>query len=350
MGSTALKIALAWTPFLVLWTLVTRIGADVGILLALRSGLVGIGTAALLGQVVWWATGRFPWPDRLRPRFYVLHALMGGAYAAFWLVGSEGVATLVRGEIPGTDVLRVWRWENAGWRILMGLWLYGLVAGVSYTLRIRTRLLEQQRAAARLEALATRARLESLRARLEPHFLFNALNTVAALIPQDPAAAERAVERLGGLLRYSLSESDRPVSLAEEWAFTLDYLELERLRLDERLRLTLDLEPATLGVAVPPLSVQTLVENTVRHAVAPREEGATLRVAARLEDGKLIVDVQDDGPGCDPAGLAAAAGTGLRNLEERIRGAYGGRGSLSVHTAPGGGFAVRMEVPVDAAR
>jgi len=345
MRSNAWKIAFAWTPIFVLWALVARISADIGIAAAIRSGAVGIGTAAVLGQGVWWVTGRFPWPERLRLSFYATHAALALAYGVVWLWVAEIAAALAAGRLPGQELMSLWRWELAGWRVIMGIWLYGLVAGVSYTIRVRAKLQEQRDAAARLEALATRARLESLRARLNPHFLFNALNTVAALVPDDPRAAERAIERLGDLLRYSLAESDRPVPLEREWAFTRDYLEMERLRLGDRLRLTTDLDPAALQATVPPLSVQTLVENTVRHAAAPTEGGASIHVGAAVEGDTLKVVVRDDGPGRSPEDLDRSPGTGLRNLRERIRGAYGDSGSLAIDTAPGRGFAVVLTIP-----
>ncbi|MEQ9399711.1 MAG: histidine kinase [Longimicrobiales bacterium] len=340
---SAVKIVLAWTPFLLLWALFVRINADIGILASLRSGLFGIGTAAILGQGVWWITGRFTWPDQMRASFYGLHAVLGMAYAVVWLLGSEIVGALVvEGGLPA-ELMRIWAWENSGWRLLMGLWLYGLVAGVSYALRIRATLREQERASARLEALATRARLESLRARLNPHFLFNALNSVAALIPDDPEAAENAVERLARLLRYSLTDSGGAVPLADEWAFTRAYLDMEMLRLGNRLEIVADLGPGTEGVPVLPFSVQTLVENAVRHAAAARAEGARISVRAVREGRDLTVRVEDDGPGCDLR--EARGGTGLSNLTERLRGAYGGKAALDLDSTPGRGFRAEVRVP-----
>lgn len=343
MASTALKLALAWAPFYVLWTLFVVINSDASLLVAARSGLNGIGTAALLGIGVWWATGRFPWPARVELPFYGLHAALGTAYGMTWVGGGELLAAWMWGErVTG----RFWEWEDFGWRLLMGLWLYGLVAGVSYAIRTRRRLRDQERAAARLEALATEARLRSLQVRLNPHFLFNALNSVSALIATDPDAAEGAVERLGDLLRYSLAEADGPVLLEREWAFTRDYLEMEGLRLGDRLRVEADVRPEALAVRVPPFALQILVENAVRHAAAPREEGADVRISARVEEGRLVLSVADDGPGTRPDGIAGGDGTGLKNLRERLAGLYGGEAHLTVETAPARGFTATVRVPL----
>ncbi len=343
---TNLRIALAWLPFLLLWALFVQINANVGILVSLRSGLVSIGTAAALGQGVWWATGRITWPDSIRPDFYGVHAALATAYAFTWLWAVELFSWTMSGEsLPGVGYfLRVWEWENWGWRLLMGLWLYGLVAGVCYGLRIRSELRDQERASARLEALATHARLESLRARLNPHFLFNALNSVAALIPEEPAAAEDAVERLGRLLRYTLAESDGPVPFADEWAFTSSYLDIEALRLEDRLRVELDLNDEAMSVPVPPFSLQTLVENAVRHAAATQVGGARVLISARVVGSSLALTVADDGPGADASSIPTR-GTGLSNLRERLRGRYGSSATLEVRSEATGGFTATLVLP-----
>ncbi|MDH3224542.1 MAG: histidine kinase, partial [Gemmatimonadota bacterium] len=201
MWTTVGKVALAWVPFYVLWTLFVLSYGEATVGGALAGSAITITNAAALGGLVWYATGRFPWPDPVRLPFYGLHGVLAGAYSVAWFMAGVAISW-IRGIEPVN--LRFWEWENIGWRFLMGVWLYGLVAGVSYALRIRQRLREKERAAARLEALATRARLDSLWARLNPHFLFNALNSLGALIGTKPDRAEEMVERLAGLLRYSL--------------------------------------------------------------------------------------------------------------------------------------------------
>ena len=343
MWSTALKIVLAWIPFYALWALFVLGYADATLSGALEGSAITIGTAALLGMGVWSLTGRFPWPDRVRVGFYFLHAGLATVYSVGWYLAGSAVGSLISG-VPME--LRFWDWENSGWRFLMGVWLYGLVAGICYALRIRGRLQDQERAAARLEGLATQARLKSLQARLNPHFLFNALNSVSALIPESPTDAEEAVERLADLLRYSLAEKDGTVTLEQEWAFTKDYLEMESLRLGDRLRVDSEIPNGLLGIRIPPFAVQTLVENSVRHGISPQAEGGTITIRASTESETLVISVADDGVGADPASVDQPDGSGIRNLRERLVGAYGVQASLRLSTEPGRGCRAELRTPL----
>lgn len=334
----------AWVPLYALWMLfiltyddgATLSGAAVG-------GLTSIGLAALLGFGVWWLSGRLPWPDRVRPGFYLAHLALGSMYATVWLLAGY-VVTSFRNDIPLLDLFGESR--VLGWQFILGLVLYGLVAGVSYALRIRARLREQERMVARAEALAAEARLAALRARVNPHFLFNALHSVGALVRDDPSAAERAIERLGELLRHVLDDSPDDVLLEDEWQFTRAYLDLEKLRFGDRLRLKTDLAPAALAVPVPGMTLQPLVENAIRHAVEQTSEPVEVRIEAHQQDESLVLTVWDDGPGADPDRLDTATGSGLASLRERLAAAYADGATLSLDTAPGAGFCARLVLPV----
>lgn len=206
------------------------------------------------------------------------------------------------------------------------------------TLALRDRELEKERA----EKLASEARLQSLESRIHPHFLFNALNSVSALIREQPDLAERQIERISRFLRFALDRSAASsVTLAEELRIVKDYLEIEQTRFGGRLRFSMDSAPETLAGNVPPLSVQTLVENSVKYAVSPRREGGEIRVAASLAHGSLRVEVHDDGPGFDPA--TAPAGHGLDLLQRRLAAHFGDRAALRFRN--GAGMSVIMEIP-----
>ena len=182
------------------------------------------------------------------------------------------------------------------------------------TLELRTRELEAERD----RKLALQARLASLESRLQPHFLFNTLNAITSLIQDDPDQAERMVERLAALLRFSLDASERGlVPLADELKIVADYLEIERARLGERLSFTLDVDADAAGREVPPLAIQTLVENSVKHAIAPRPAGGRIRVTASLAGDRLLLSVWDDGPGFTAA--AMRPGHGLDTLQAPAR-------------------------------
>ncbi len=195
-------------------------------------------------------------------------------------------------------------------------------------LELRTKELERQKA---LNA-ATAARLASLESRVHPHFLFNALNSISSLIPEDPVRAERLVEQMAALLRFSLDSNQMGlVPLEREMKIVADYLDIEQARYGERLSFTISVPPEFGHFPVPPLAVQTLVENSVKYAVAPRREGGVLEVTARRAGEKLLIEVVDDGPGFRPE--AITAGHGLDNLDARLTALFQGAGKLNVGRA-----------------
>ena len=166
---------------------------------------------------------------------------------------------------------------------------------------------------------------------------------------RDPALAEEALEKLGELLRYALRiqrEGRDEVSLGEEWAFVSTYLDLERLRLGERLRVSFTAEDGVLASRLPSLALQTLVENAVRHAVAPHVEGGRIDISARRADGRLRIEVVDDGPPRPVAAPGEGRGVGLPLLGERLAALYDGRARLALEAGPTGTRAL-LEVPLD---
>ena len=207
--------------------------------------------------------------------------------------------------------------------------------------------------AAQAESALARAELAAISGKLNPHFLFNTLNTLIALTRKDPRAAEAALLRFAGMLRYVLdskrSAADR-VALADEVQFVRDYLALESLRLGTRLDIRWQIDPATLQDEIPPLSLQPLVENSIVHGVAPRPQGGRISIRSGHADEGLALSIEDDGPGCDPASLdegrtGAPRGIGLAALKRRFALDYEGRARLHVRTAPGSGFRVDLWIP-----
>jgi two-component system sensor histidine kinase AlgZ len=195
--------------------------------------------------------------------------------------------------------------------------------------------------------LLAEARLASLESRIHPHFLFNTLNSIAALIPEDPQRAELTVQQLATLLRFSLDAShERLVELGQECRVVHDYLEIEKARFGERLRYHIELSPGTQGLLVPPLAVQTLVENAVKHAVATRRAGAEIHVLAMIEGGELVVEVADDGPGFTPQ--AQLPGHGLENLRERLASLFANQAGVEVRAGRSVGACVRLRLPATA--
>jgi two-component system, LytTR family, sensor histidine kinase AlgZ len=207
------------------------------------------------------------------------------------------------------------------------------------TLRLRTK----ERDEARARQTAAEAQLSALEARVQPHFLFNTLNSIASLIPDDPAAAERMVGQLSALMRSSLeSEGARAVPLADELRVVDAYLGIERARFGARLRCDVSIGEGVGNVAVPRLSVQTLVENAVKYAVSSRREGASVWVRTSTADGRARIEVADDGPGFAPE--QTRSGHGLDLLRSRLALLFDGQASLTIDSRPGA-TSVVMEVP-----
>jgi two-component system, LytTR family, sensor histidine kinase AlgZ len=193
----------------------------------------------------------------------------------------------------------------------------------------------RQIAEERERKIAAEARFASLESRVHPHFLFNTLNSISALVQEDPAEAERMIERLSALLRFSLdSELAGVVALREELQIVRDYLEIQKVRFGQRLRFRIEVDPAAESQQVPALSVQTLVENSVKYAVGVRSEGAEIVVNARVQDGQLRVEVSDDGPGFEPV-TSLKPGHGLDLLQRRLTTLFGSTASLEMTARDG---------------
>lgn len=199
--------------------------------------------------------------------------------------------------------------------------------------------------AAELETQLAQAQLQALRAQLQPHFLFNTLNTIAEMVYEDPAKAEQMILRLGELLRLTLqSQRLQQTPLAEEISFLKSYLEIEQARLGSRLQIEWDVAAETMGAQVPNFILQPLVENAIRHGIAPFKKSGSLAIQARRSGETLLLQVRDSGPGLPQTAPGRAGhGIGLANTEARLRGLFGDRQSLKLVNDRG--LAVTVAIP-----
>jgi LytS/YehU family sensor histidine kinase len=199
---------------------------------------------------------------------------------------------------------------------------------------------------ARLAEQLTGARFAALQAQLNPHFLFNTLNTIAVLVRDDDrTGAVRIVEQLGDVLRRTLSRHrTNEVTLAEELELVRQYLAIEQARFPDRLRPAFDVDPSVLRAAVPSFAIQHLVENAIRHGITRRSAAGSVTVSARRDGETLEVSVTDDGAGIE-AGAVSPTGRGLDNTRERVRALYGDRASLTIARARPGGTVATLRVP-----
>src|SRR5438105_1092664 len=288
MRRCAIALA-AWLPLFAIWVLSALSYSREALSAILFSCLIAMGSGGLLGIAVWHVCRHWPWPIGFTLKFYSLQGFFALTYAALWTAAIYGLEYLRTGK----PLQGFWSGLVLARQTSIGIWLYALYAGVSYAVQTRHRLQEKETLAARAEALATAARLDAVRARLNPHFLFNALHTLSALVKFRPAMAEGAVERLGDMLRYTLKEDGRElVEFTEEYEFTRQYLSFEELRYEERLKIDLQIDPESFNFEIPPFSIQTLAENAVRHAISICPKGGSIRIQCACHDGRLTVSVR----------------------------------------------------------
>jgi signal transduction histidine kinase len=334
------------------WAVLTTVYAalyaasGVSAFMALRGALSVVIPACLLGLVSFGLARRFPGVagGAIRVPWRAAPALLGlvAATTAGWLLLGAGDALVFLGQ-PRWPAPTIVVWQT----VIFAL-IHLALAGAGYAWHTAQALRDARDRIARTEVLRARAELELLRSQLHPHFVLNVLHALLGLVRRDPALAEKALERLGELLRFGQwvqqTGSDW-VPLSREWAFVQSYLDLERMRLGSRLQVDVTADPAALEIAVPPFALQPLVENAIVHAVAPRAAGGRVEVSARRSNGTLLLAVRDDGPGATEADIAASPRMGLRLLQERLAALYAGRARIAFESPDGGGFRVRLELP-----
>lgn len=224
---------------------------------------------------------------------------------------------------------------------------YSIAVGFVHLFDHYRRSRDREVETAQLEARLSQAQLQSLRLQIQPHFLFNALNTISSMIYEDPRAADEMLAKLSEFLRLTLKGSvAQEVSLNEELEFLDLYLDIMRARFGDRLDVRIDVGEAERRANVPQLVLQPIVENAVRHGIEPETGEARVRVTARREDDRLVLTVSDRGPGIDDVdGAMSGGGIGLSNTVDRLERLYGDDQSIDFGPAPGGGLEITIRIP-----
>jgi sensor histidine kinase YesM len=321
--------------------------------------ICNVATPFLLGVAVVKFCQKFPLNQQNSIWFVLIHILFAVSFTFLWCfltLVNLSVWVLLR---DGVWAFNWWGNYALQWQFLSGLMAYLTIASSVYVRQSNENLqIELQRnaelemRAVKAESAQRQAELSALRAKLNPHFLFNTLHTLMALVRTDAAAAEEAIERFALMLRYVLqSQKDEKterfdVLFAEEWTFIQNYLELENLRLGERLKVKSEIDPATLDVRLPAFLLQPLVENAVKWAISPRAIGGEIQIKANLEGDFLHVSVKDNGDGAVLENTLNADGFGLRLIREILATRYGDSASLTIETAPNTGFMASLVIPV----
>ena len=304
---------------------------------------------ALGTPLVLWLAERFPVEGRLWRRNLPIHLLFATAFVCVISGSLHVIYHFLFAHAPGRpyNPVATLRWiiynssENYG--------IYGLLVLLNQVSRYYRRFREGELRASRLQTQLTSAQLEALKMQLQPHFLFNTLHSISALVHRDPDSADRMIARLGDFLRLTLENSGaQEVSLQKELEFLTCYLEIERVRFQDRLTTSVEVEPAALDAPVPNLILQPIVENALRHGIAQTRGPGRVEISAKRDNGSLRIRVRDNGPG-----LAAITrqddglkeGLGLSNTRARLEQLYGAAHRFELENAPGGGLLVTLEIP-----
>ena len=346
----------AWIVLGLLWGAQTAMGA------ALRGAEplpLARALQAALVQTLPWApvtlaaialASRFPLAGERWPRHAAVHlaALAVLAWVAnvlvvlgYWTVTGQflGLATLARQGM-------LWAVVNFHAALLIYVAVVAITHGALWFRRTRERELHL----ARVEGQLARAQVEALTAQIRPHFLFNTLHTIGQLWRSGRSDdADAVLDHLGALFhRVQRSTSQLEVPLAEELELVREYLAIEEARFRDRLRTSVVASPDALACLVPPLILQPLVENAIRHGISAVASAGRVDVAADVRDGRLHLTVRDDGPGIDAPPARPGSGTGLRSTRERLAQLYGARASLEIASVPAGGSIVAVALPATA--
>jgi two-component system, LytTR family, sensor kinase len=283
--------------------------------------------------------------------FCVVHVILRGLVYPVWDPRVNGFAYAAWN--PHTGVF------NFQWLLFKRLFLYDIVDDtvsiylpillVAHALWYYRSFKDRELRASQLEGQLAKAHLQALKNQLQPHFLFNTLHSISALMLTDVRAADRMMSRLSDLLRISLeSEGIQIIPLTQELEFVNGYLEIEKVRFEDRLNVVFDVAPDTLDALVPHLLLQPLVENAVRHGISRRSSNGEIRIAASHNDGSLCLKVRDNGPGIEKSissQTQTKTGLGLRATKERLQTLYANEQSMEIRSAPESGVEVEVRIP-----
>lgn len=309
---------------------------------------IDCGLWAMFTPFVLWGAKKFPFEAGNWSRALAFHFVMAIAVAfaelrLFSTIVPFAYGPTAGGRVSSSVVFRNLLPANLHTAVLTYVLIVAAAHGLVYYERFRDRELR----ATQLESKLAQAQLQVLRMQLQPHFLFNTLHSISALVHEDPEGADHMLAQLGDLLRMTLSpEATQEVALQQELEFLDRYLEIEKTRLGERLRFRRSIAPDTLDARVPYLILQPLVENAIRYAVAPRAEGGRVEIRTARSESVLRIEIWDDGPGLiSPEGATNGTGLGLKNTRERLSQLYGSAATLQFSNVPAKGFLAALSIP-----
>ena len=351
---------LRWALVFVFWTLIGLSFASQFYLASYKAG-----RPVTWGQAVGWSLGdwyvwavmslpivqlarRFRFDDVKWGRNVAIHLAASAICSLGYMALRAGVGQ-VQSRWGGTPVSFAETFSPLLFKTFhFNLLIYWVIVSVSHAFDYYRQMQERELRAAELEKRLAQARLQTLQMQLNPHFLFNSLHAISALVHKDADLADQMITRLSDLLRYALESTDaQEVPLRQELDFLRRYLEIEQTRFGDRLAVRLEMAPETLDALVPNLLLQPLVENAIRHGIEPRAKPGQIELRSRCEGGQLKLEVRDNGVGLSP-GRKLEEGVGLSNTRARLEQLYGDRHRFALSEGPDGGLAVCLELPFHA--
>jgi signal transduction histidine kinase len=350
--------ALKWLFIFALWTLVglgaagqlyltqSKIGVPVSWRFALEKSLANWYVFAVLSVPTVWLAGRVRWERGRRVQAALAYLSASVVFSLAWMALRASIEQW-QSRQSANPVSFSAAFSQALVATFFFNWLiYWVIVGVSQTADVYRQFQEREVRAAELEKRLVEAKLQALQMQLNPHFLFNTLHAISALMHKDVEAADRMITRLSDLLRLALDSSDtQEVPLREELAFLERYLEIEQTRFGERLKVKMEIGPETSGALVPSLILQPLVENAIRHGIEPQALAGVVRLSACCEGGQLRLRVSDNGVGLR-AGQPVTEGVGLSNTRARLQQLYGAAHQFHLSNGADGGLAVDIVMPL----
>ncbi len=303
---------------------------------------------ALTPFVVWWDRD-FRIEGKKKLRALAIHLVTSGALlfvhsALFFLISIPIGWNPEIGSFPDRYIFLILAFAPVN---VMFYW--GIVI-VDHAIDYHRKYQERELRASQLEAQLVKSELQVLKMQLHPHFLFNTLNTISALIHESPDEADEMISQLGDLLRMTLETAHvHEVPLTQELDFLKHYLIIEQTRFQDRLGIILSIEPETLDAMVPNLILQPLVENSIHHGIALRPEARSIEIKSWHDNGMLCLRVADDGPGLSSDKLPLKEGVGLTTTRQRLNNLYGMQHDFSLRNSPLGGLVVELTIPFKAA-
>ena len=348
--TTALLLLAAWSipgvltaaATVLMFPLTPTVRANIGLFLA--ASISSWWYWALITPVVMYLVRRYPIAAERRWDYTLKHVLAASVLSfgyVFWYaytswvtrpstLAAEPFVPIVRGYVAS--------------RLAIGYIIYGTIVAVLVAMAERAGRHARELQEARLRGDLARAQLQSLQMQLQPHFMFNTLHAISMLVEENPPAATVMIRQLGDLLRRTLQLADVPeIPLEDELALLTDYLEIEKTRFGDRLIVTVDVDPTLKTAMVPSFILQPLVENSIRHGIAPRVEGGSVAVHARRVGPRMQLEVTDDGPGF---AAETSGGVGLSTTSERLAVRYGSEAELRITNGASGRTSVVVELPV----